>query len=126
MAAEPVGIEGVPRPHDARHLEPGVRLCGPRPQAHRQSLAHAQDQGAGQGVANDDGDDGRFAGWREAGAETTPWRLVVVNPHSGERQAFTEVEQLTIFLEDQLRELETQKEDRYQDIGGQNDQKASQ
>jgi hypothetical protein len=59
--------------------------------------------------------------WRESGAETTPWRLVMVDPYTGERQAFTEVEQLTIFIKDQIRELESQREDTYQDTGGQND-----
>ena len=60
--------------------------------------------------------------WHESGAELAPWRIVLVNPRTGERQAFTEVEQLTMFLNEQIHEIESQQGKILQDQGGQNDQ----
>ncbi len=48
--------------------------------------------------------------WQEVETGLATWRIVLVNPSTGERQAFTEVEQLAIFLTAQIHEYESQQD----------------
>jgi hypothetical protein len=40
--------------------------------------------------------------WEEDSQGKSSWRIVLVNPHTGDRQGFTDLEQLVVFLKGQM------------------------
>jgi hypothetical protein len=60
--------------------------------------------------------------WRETDSDFTSWRMVVLDPHSGDRWGFTDPIQLANFINTQIFDLESNTDKVFHDQGGHHEQ----